>query len=110
MTSWWKAGLAPISAATRNGCRKITVKGRTRRSWPLAGAAAAAALAVAGATVWLFGSPASLQQQVAIGGPFHLVNSQNQPVTEKTFAGKFMLVTVVAMCLAWTFLKTCWLR
>ena len=71
---------------------KITVKGRARRSWPLAGAAAAAALAVAGATVWLFGSPASLQQQVAIGGPFHLVNSQNQPVTEKSFAGKFMLV------------------
>ena len=56
------------------------------------GVVLAVVLLVAGTSVWLFGVPASQQQQMTIGGPFQLVNSQNQPVTEKSFAGKFMLV------------------
>ena len=64
---------------------------KPKRSLLLAGIMVAGVLLVAGTSAWLFSSPPP-QQQVAIGGPFQLVNSQNQPVTEKSFAGKFLLV------------------
>ena len=65
---------------------------KPKRSLPLVGVLVAVVLLVAGTSVWLFSSPAPQQQQLAIGGPFQLVNSQSQPVTEKSFPGKFMLV------------------
>lgn len=67
---------------------KITPK----RSLLLMGVVIAVVLLAAGTSVWLFGSPTPRQQQVAIGGPFQLVNSQDRPVTDKSFPGKFMLV------------------
>ena len=65
---------------------------RPRRSLPLVGLAVAVAFLVAGGAFWLFGDPAQMEQQVAIGGPFSLVNSRGQTVTDKSFRGKFALV------------------
>ena len=65
---------------------------KPKRSLPLVGATLAVVLLVAGTSAWLFSSPTPQQQQATIGGPFQLVNSQNQPVTERSFAGKWMLV------------------
>ncbi len=67
-------------------------KTRLSRSLPLLGVTLAVVLLVGGLSVWLFGGAAPSQQQVTIGGPFQLVNSQDQPVTAKSFAGKLMLV------------------
>ena len=68
-----------------------TTKPPTSRAYTLIGATLAAILLLAGAGVWLL-APANAPQQVAIGGPFHLVDSHDHPVTDQSFRGKVMLV------------------
>ena len=67
-------------------------KPRAGRAIPILGAVAALLLLAAGTGVWLLGAPAKMEQGLAIGGPFHLEDSRGHPVTDESFAGKFMLV------------------
>ena len=59
------------------------------------GAAAVLALAVAGGAAWFFFSPAiqSLAGgEVKVGGPFKLTDQHGAEVTERDFAGRYMLI------------------
>jgi len=67
--------------------------GTSRRGWILI-AAAVAAVAIGLGLGFLIPitRPDSVVTRPAIGGPFSLVNQFGQPVTEKAFAGRHMLV------------------
>ena len=59
------------------------------------GAAAVLALAVAGGAAWFFFNPAiqSLAGgEVTVGGPFKLTDQHGAEVTERDFAGRYMLI------------------
>ena len=65
--------------------------GRHRNLRTLGGAVACLLVALA-AAVWLFGAPAPVRRAAAIGGPFTLQDGSGQPVTDRSFRGKYMLV------------------
>jgi cytochrome oxidase Cu insertion factor (SCO1/SenC/PrrC family) len=64
----------------------------SRRVLRAASAAVAVLLGIAGVEFFVFGTPAPLQQAASIGGPFTLTDGSGQPVTDKTYRGKYMLV------------------
>ena len=64
----------------------------SRRAAPVLAAGLAALLALAAVAVWVFGTPAPVQEAAAIGGPFTLTDGAGRTVTDQTFRGKYMLV------------------
>ena len=63
-----------------------------RRLLPVLAAFAAGLLVVLGLAIWVFGAPGPVRQAAAIGGPFTLEDGAGKTVTDKSFAGKYMLV------------------
>ena len=54
--------------------------------------ALAGLLVVAAVAIWVFGTPAPVQEAAAIGGPFTLVDGSGKTVTDQAYRGKYMLV------------------
>jgi protein SCO1/2 len=64
----------------------------SRRVMRAALAGVAILLVIAGLELFVFGTPAPVQQAAAIGGPFTLTDGNGQTVTDQTYRGKYMLV------------------
>ncbi len=65
----------------------ISAKGRRLPPYLFIAAAVFAVILVGAGSLWLTGA-----QTPGIGGPFHLVNGDDKPVSDKDFRGRYMLV------------------
>ncbi len=62
------------------------------RTVPALLAGIAALLVIVAVAIWVYGTPAPVQQVAAIGGPFTLTDGAGKSVTDQAFRGKYMLV------------------
>ena len=67
-------------------------KQNDRRTLATAGVLVAALLMLASGYFWLVGAGGGTSPRTAIGGPFEMVQGNGQPVTDRSFRGKYLLI------------------